>query len=483
MNYGDDFSYNLVVQNWLETGELKITDWTSMMLFGHVLLGYVWSSLVGYSYDNIRVLMLVLGLLGQIGAFKLINYHLKNSKISFWISFLFTAQTTYIIYSSHFATDITWFTFVVWSFYFLTKYLKEDKLTDYLVGSFLIVYSGTIRELSFIFAFAFIVASIKERKSLLLSVIPAILILTFYFSFRYWLENYNGMPLLMDLGKEQMLTNFSEPFSYLKRILGTGFKIVIYSSFIFAFLNQAKKIIPIFALSIFFTLLFSEIIYHKEIFEFFAGYIPAGFKLGDIHNPDTAYLESFAPKVSIFVITTGIFNILLNIKTLLNLIFIEFRITYLFTFKNLSIILYSLFILNLFPYIRYIFLPISLLLINSKIKIKTFNKVLIVLFLIVSIFISRDQFNIVKKQENMIRFAITKMNIKHKELDAGFDHAARHFFDMRKSQPDSLNWYWVEGDKYLIRSGLVEGYKVIKKDSLQRYFPPMTQYFYLLEEK
>jgi len=207
--FGDDFTYGKSVKILIETGKIKFEDWHSMTLIAHVLIGFIFCKLFGFSFTILRLVNLAHGLFGIIGVYFL-SKEFGLKKIYCLICSLIIGFTpTYFSCCFTFSTDISFYNFMIWSIYFYILYFKEDKLQFYLIGIFLNVIALLIRDLAIVIPAAFLIGNLINNKfnriNLIKSILPLIVIFLIFILFRLWLQSIHEVSKAIDYSRNKIL--------------------------------------------------------------------------------------------------------------------------------------------------------------------------------------------------------------------------------------------------------------------------------------
>jgi hypothetical protein len=142
----DDWSYSLTVKNWLDTGEFRPLGWTSMTLISHAAWGALFSKLFGFSFENLRLSILVLGAAGQIGSYFLF-LQMGSIRVQALVGALVVGFNPIFFDTSFtFMTDISFLAVVIWALLYIVKYLQTAKTIDWLMALTLSVVAVMCRQ-------------------------------------------------------------------------------------------------------------------------------------------------------------------------------------------------------------------------------------------------------------------------------------------------------------------------------------------------
>jgi Dolichyl-phosphate-mannose-protein mannosyltransferase len=125
--YIDDWLYAWSVENFLNTGTLKILDYSNSVDVAQILWGVLFCLPVGFSFEALRLSTWVLSAFGLIG-FYLLLLELGVSRRDSLIGVAILGfSPLYFLLSFTFMTDIPAITFNVWSLFCFIKYLNSGR--------------------------------------------------------------------------------------------------------------------------------------------------------------------------------------------------------------------------------------------------------------------------------------------------------------------------------------------------------------------
>lgn len=194
--FTDDFAFAQSVRNFLNTGSLKISEWSAPSLVFHVYWGYLFTSVLGFSFTSLQ--LSVISLLPLLIIF--IYFTLINNKIEITQSLMFAVfflSIPWIIqFSFTFMTDIPFLTLEVVGIYYYIQGFKPNKNINLLFGSTAASLAFLIRQTGVILPIAALIAIIvkggqtnKDKlHEIILCIIFPILTLTAYY---FWVRGSN----------------------------------------------------------------------------------------------------------------------------------------------------------------------------------------------------------------------------------------------------------------------------------------------------
>lgn len=187
--YLDDFAYIKNVEEFVATGNLRITDWASTTLVFPVLWGSLFAKIFGFSIKILHVSNIVLfyfGLLAFYGILRTLNIDKFKSVIFtlFLLSYPWIFQ-----YLFSFNSDTFYVSLISFAIYFYIRGISNNKLSFYFLGSIFAGLSFLTRQLAITFPIAFFIILFLKFKIdkkinwsiLLVSLLPIVLIILGYY--------------------------------------------------------------------------------------------------------------------------------------------------------------------------------------------------------------------------------------------------------------------------------------------------------------
>lgn len=173
----DDWGFSAPVKWLVEEGVLQFNHWQAMTLIAQVLLGAAWSAVLGFSQENLRLLVLLLGGLTLVIAYLFGRENGLSKKTAFAIAGLFLAWPIFPAMSASFMTDIPYLLFSLMAALFLLRSLREGAgwPVAFGLGVVCLVAAVLVRQTGVAIAMAFIasefIAHGFKRSSLLRSAV------------------------------------------------------------------------------------------------------------------------------------------------------------------------------------------------------------------------------------------------------------------------------------------------------------------------
>jgi hypothetical protein len=117
----DDWTYAWAVEHLLDTGRLKILDWSVSLNVAHVLWGTLFCLPFGFSFTALRLSTWVLSLLGLVGLYVLLREMGARRRDRLVGVALVGFYPVYFILSFSFMTDVPFVVVVIWFFAALVR--------------------------------------------------------------------------------------------------------------------------------------------------------------------------------------------------------------------------------------------------------------------------------------------------------------------------------------------------------------------------
>jgi Dolichyl-phosphate-mannose-protein mannosyltransferase len=122
----DDWTYAWAVEHLMDTGRLKILDWSVSLNVAHVLWGALFCLPFGFSFTALRLSTWVLSLLGLVGLYVLLREMGASRRDTLVGVGLVGFYPVYFILSFSFMTDVPFAVVVIWFFAALVRSLTRD---------------------------------------------------------------------------------------------------------------------------------------------------------------------------------------------------------------------------------------------------------------------------------------------------------------------------------------------------------------------
>lgn len=189
----DDFAYIQTVENFLNTGHFKMSEWTATSLVFPVLWGSLFAKIFGFSIPILifsNIFLFYFGLL----AFYLTLKNLGLNEFKSTILTLFLLSYPWIFQFSYtFMSDIFYVSLMCISIYFFTKGFQSQKNLFFLLGSVFIGLAYLTRQIAislllailFVLIYQSITNTRFEVKRYFSIFLPALLIMMGYY---YWIS-------------------------------------------------------------------------------------------------------------------------------------------------------------------------------------------------------------------------------------------------------------------------------------------------------
>jgi 4-amino-4-deoxy-L-arabinose transferase-like glycosyltransferase len=480
----DDWAYYWSVENFFETGEIKLNWYVSTSIVFQVLLGIIFSLIFGLSIHNLIILTFLVSLSGVL-AFYLILKIFFNEKTAILGALIFFTFPIYFILQYSFMTEIYFISLILWALFFL---IKSKKNNNYLFLSGLFsgfAFMERFNSLIFLIPFIYFIWNQKENKliNFFKFFSPAVFI---YFIFGYWyflihepttiFLNYfsKSEPILffnvlfhsiflLGLGLFPLsLNHLLEKKSSLKNIfiIGCLSFFIVFFDFIFSlsslFMNSVSAYVYNFGLGP--RLLFSS--------QAFSAFFP------EIIHFFIRFLFSFSFFVFFF---EWIKKILIEKKLIFKFFSFLFIISFFVLFSKGFFDRYVVFI---FPFLLFISLFVF-----KPVKINNFAVISLILIMAFSFFGALDYYSWNNARYSAIDFA-ENLGGNSFSIDGGYEYNSLHNFGKIDFYilPGKSQW-WIQDDEFIITfEKQKKGYFVLKEFEYFSFLHLRTESIYLLKK-
>src|SRR3989344_1409395 len=164
--YRDDFAYAQSVKQFVDTGQIKVTEWAAPTLILQILWGGLFSKILGFSFDALHASVIILLPLILIFTYKILRIlNIKSYSALlltiFLLSIPFILQFTYT-----FQTDIPFLSLEIMSVYFLLKGFRENNSKNLLIGSALAMAGFMIRQIAIVLIVSALLTVLLQFRNL-----------------------------------------------------------------------------------------------------------------------------------------------------------------------------------------------------------------------------------------------------------------------------------------------------------------------------
>lgn len=190
--YSDDVAFSQSVRHFLQTGDLKVSEYTAASSIIHILWGSLFAKILGFSFSALNISVIVLLPVLVIGFYKILREKdvPSDKSLIFTMFFLSVPWITFLAYT--FMSDIPFLTLEILSILFYLKYSKEEKIKYLTLCLVFASLSFLIRQLGLVFIVAAVTFSflntrfsLKRVKKIIIPIFIPILTLIFY---QIWLS-------------------------------------------------------------------------------------------------------------------------------------------------------------------------------------------------------------------------------------------------------------------------------------------------------
>lgn len=125
--FADDWTYAWPVENLLESGTLRILDWSTSINVAQVLWGALFSLPFGFSFTALRLSTWVLSVAALAGLYLLLREMNVSPRHSILGVLALLLSPWYLLLSFSFMTDVPAMAFMIWALYFLCRAIESPR--------------------------------------------------------------------------------------------------------------------------------------------------------------------------------------------------------------------------------------------------------------------------------------------------------------------------------------------------------------------
>ena len=518
----DDWAFVRSLEAFRSTGKIMVTGWGppgapgGPSLLVHLLVGDLFSWVLGFSLTTLRIAVLTMGLLGSLGLLLL----LRIARVPPWPALLATLTVVgnplFLAECFTFMTDITFASLAIFAVLFLYLGVKKSSTPWIISGLLLVLASILTRQIGVVILLAFWVtcwvhpggAALGRGKMLFLGLT---LVMLPWISYEVLLSYLGSSPIT----QHQVIHNI---FKYLREkgfldylgfiingfvffglgylgffvspLLTRNFRLLVHSRYFRYFLMLFTVSVVLLEIAIVTDLIHPPII--------FLGNIIYNFGIGPVLLKDTYILG--IPRLA--VISRAAYYLLASWAALAAVVLATLFFAYVRqwfqaggatedgdnSFLLLMVLLAALFYLGIITLTyfqdRYlipllIFLVIWLA-INRSASLgdgETFWKIIPGFVMVICLGLwstcqVHDFMEMKRSQKKANDYALQKLGVNPCSMDGGFEFNGYHCYRNDFQPPQGLSWWWVSREDYLVTLGPLPGYRVLQIFPFQRYCGP-----------
>lgn len=478
----DDWAYSRTIYDYMQLGVYKPSFWQSIFGFTQFLVGLVFCKVFGFSFTLLRFI----SLLSLVASVYFLDKILKHFKVAssprLLVLLLFAFNPLTINLSNTFLSDGFQMPLTLASFYFMLKFLSEDKWRFFILFNLFLVMSILNRQNGLVFSIIFLVVYFQHKnvnqKNYLVALLPLFISVFFIWVFKATIINYTVSAPNLNLQWHQfqnilvnpILTNAKKFLYYFitsTLLLGLLILPLSVSSLKFTIEKLRSSSAVLFIFLIYILLIVGKLLFSENVLPF-VGNIFYHVGAGPII---LSGFDTNAP-ISFGVVAKAIW---ISLNLIGGLSFFISVITIFSTGQKKIFVINVAFILLLILYLlplcfnyvndRYLFylLPFYFTAFVTSTNVncnKLFFHVTFIPILYFSIASTHDYLEINRARETATNHLYSK-NISANKIDGGFEFNAWHFAGPKNYDPRHKGrWWWVQDDVYIITPFEYEGYKL-----------------------
>lgn len=212
----DDWAYASAVRTLVESGELRLSDWTGANLIAQVLWGALFCLPFGFSFTALRLSTLVLGLVGVLATYGLLREVRASPGLALVGALSLAFSPIYFALSFTFMTDVPFAALAMVSSWFLVGGLTQDSWIKIVVGLLLACAAILIRQIGLAIPIAFATAYVLKHGLGLRRFIEATFFvaggIALQITYETWLRCSERLPANFGKQIETLLMQLQQPW-------------------------------------------------------------------------------------------------------------------------------------------------------------------------------------------------------------------------------------------------------------------------------
>jgi len=506
----DDWTYGKSVKTFLNSGKIDIGDFAAMTLFSHLMWGALFTKIFGFSFTVLRFSTFVSAIISAIVLNK-ITVNITNNRVAgFIVCMVLLFNPIYFSLSNTFMTDVNFNTLLILSCYFAFEFFKKQKLFPFIMVFIVSAVIVLIRQYGIIiplcFTFACLFLNNKKGLYVGLSVVGAIAVVVIFKYYENYLKGILPPGSAYKFSGDNHITSalfWNKFFTNLK----ARYTLTLLHVLIFAFPFAVTFVISLFRdFKLYTEVIVSVLSAGLSYFLFREVSFPLGNILTNTALGAETFVQTLIPQFhtemhtysegmqQAAVIIKYVFSsvtltcfVLISLKLIRkkrNPLKADARIVYLislfFSYNFMILITDSYFDRYYIPLISITLILLTFVNINYTINYKLAILPLL-LFLYISVFGTKDYFELNRKRWEAYYFLKEKVGIDHSKINGGFEVTCWY-----EGKPTGSYYYMdLYIYDYLIQYNQEQGFRKIKEYEFQRYFPYKKDkiYIFINEQK
>jgi 4-amino-4-deoxy-L-arabinose transferase-like glycosyltransferase len=520
----DDWAYSKSVLHLANTGQYVLIDWPAMSLIAQIYWGGLFCAIFGFSFTVLRISTLLLGFVGILFLFKLIHRTSDNRILAFIGALLLMINPLYVLLSFSFMTDVPFTACCILAIYSFSQHFKNEKNTPLIAGLVFSVIAVLIRQIGLLVPFSFAIVYIAAGKInvrlIIKGITPFIISMASLSYYNHWLVITNRMkPAYQTNGNiKTILVQFTQPFTDTLHLtfLRTGDTLFYCAIFLLPLLMlitpdilrkqiSLKRPVPVCIAGFFMVVFF--FVFKPNLFDPFSGNALYNFGMGpkllkdsyNLHlNVTPMFGNSFWIMISIIGLAAMYMLILALSDTFVELIIkiknkeLDFKwktvfLIYVISFIYLGFLVFSYFFDRYFIFLMPAIIFILLFNYGNKVGFKKkwmLMVVSILSFIVIgwfSISATHDYLSWNRARWKAIDYLSKDKKITPDRIDGGFEFNCWHQAGPWRPMDDSISWWCVKDDEYIVSFGSLAKYKTLKKFNYPSMIPCNDNNIYVLQ--
>lgn len=190
--YSDDVAFSQSVRHFVQTGDLKVSEYTAASSLSHIVWGAMFVKLLGFSFATLNISVIVLLPFLLIGFYLLLR-ELNNSPIKSFIFSLFFLAIPWITFLTFtFMSDISFLTLEIYGLLSFVKFLNTKQGKYLAISLILSTIAFLMRQLGLALIFGVFAALVCDGKfsmNYYKKYLPALLVpIIALFLYQFWLS-------------------------------------------------------------------------------------------------------------------------------------------------------------------------------------------------------------------------------------------------------------------------------------------------------
>jgi len=209
----DDWAYALTVRHFIDSGDYRPLENTTMALVTNVIWGSLFCLSASFDFLVLRLSTLVAAFLGISGVYLFVREFRQSRRLALCAALVVEFNPIYFSLSFTFMTDVLFVTLCLWACLFFSRNLRTNAPLDCALGTALALAATFSRQLAICIPLAFCLIRLLVPQprvpKVLTAMTPPLICVAALVGFLNWLRATGKLPALFGIQTNQIVQSFT----------------------------------------------------------------------------------------------------------------------------------------------------------------------------------------------------------------------------------------------------------------------------------